>query len=174
MVFGLSTGHEIGLAGTGAAFIVFALISSFVLPARIPNFPGKYRNVYLVVCVCFFAAMISAVLVFGKESKSGEASAAPPPAGSTTTTTSGGGGQVQGNVTLGATIFKTKGCSGCHTLKAAGATGTVGPNLDQLKPAYAAVVTQVTNGGGVMPSFKGSLSTAQIQDVAAYVYTSTH
>jgi mono/diheme cytochrome c family protein len=32
----------------------------------------------------------------------------------------------------------------------------------------------VTNGGGVMPAFKGKLSTAQIQDVAAFVYNATH
>jgi mono/diheme cytochrome c family protein len=66
-------------------------------------------------------------------------------------------------------IFKGAGCSGCHTLAAAGATGTVGPNLDQLKPALAIVVRQVTNGGAVMPAFKGRLSAAQIQAVAQYV-----
>jgi mono/diheme cytochrome c family protein len=74
--------------------------------------------------------------------------------------------------TDGEAIFKGAGCAGCHTLAAAGASGTVGPNLDQLKPPTAAVVTQVTNGGGVMPSFKGKLSTAQIQAVAQYVSSS--
>ena len=71
--------------------------------------------------------------------------------------------------TDGEKIFKGAGCSGCHTLAAAGATGTVGPNLDQLKPALAAVVHQVTVGGGAMPAFKGRLSDAQIQAVAQYV-----
>jgi mono/diheme cytochrome c family protein len=71
----------------------------------------------------------------------------------------------------GAAIFKGK-CGGCHTLSAAGTTGTVGPNLDQLKPPMAKVVTQVTNGGGVMPAFKGQLSDAQIQAVAKYVSSS--
>jgi cbb3-type cytochrome c oxidase subunit III len=71
--------------------------------------------------------------------------------------------------TNGMAIFKGAGCSGCHTLAAAGATGTVGPNLDQLKPALAIVVRQVTNGGAVMPAFKGRLSAAQIQAVAQYV-----
>ena len=28
-------------------------------------------------------------------------------------------------------------CASCHTLAAAGSTGTVGPNLDQLKPSDA-------------------------------------
>jgi cbb3-type cytochrome c oxidase subunit III len=71
--------------------------------------------------------------------------------------------------TNGEAIFKGSGCAGCHTLAAAGATGTIGPNLDQLMPNMAAVVNQVTNGGGVMPAFKGKLSPAQIQAVAKYV-----
>ena len=74
--------------------------------------------------------------------------------------------------TDGAAIFKGAGCAGCHTLAAAGATGTTGPNLDQLKPALAAVVQQVTTGGAVMPAFKGKLSDAQIQAVAKYVSSS--
>ena len=68
----------------------------------------------------------------------------------------------------GKTIFQSE-CASCHTLKAAGATGTVGPNLDQLKPAQAIVVRQVTNGGAVMPAFKGKLTPAQIAAVATYV-----
>jgi cbb3-type cytochrome c oxidase subunit III len=74
--------------------------------------------------------------------------------------------------TNGAAIFKSAGCSGCHTLAAAGATGTVGPNLDQLKPSMAIVVKQVTNGGAIMPAFKGKLTAAQIQAVAKYVSSS--
>ena len=57
-------------------------------------------------------------------------------------------------------------------LKAAGASGTVGPNLDQLKPKEAIVVHQVTNGGAIMPAFKGKLSPAQIQAVAKFVSSS--
>jgi cytochrome c553 len=173
MVFALSTGHEIGLAVTGACFIGFALISSFVLPARYPDFPGKYRNLYIVVCVCFFAAMITAVLVFGKEEPVAASAAAPPGSTTTTTTPTATTGGL-GNATAGAAVFKSAGCTGCHTLKAAGSTGTVGPNLDQLKPAYATIVHQVTNGGGGMPPFGSSLSKTQIDDVAAYVFTSTH
>ena len=72
--------------------------------------------------------------------------------------------------TNGEAIFKGE-CAGCHTLKAAGTTGTVGPNLDQLKPKQAIVVHQVTNGGAVMPAFKGKLTPAQIQAVATFVAT---
>ncbi|MGH2907416.1 MAG: PQQ-binding-like beta-propeller repeat protein, partial [Solirubrobacterales bacterium] len=46
-------------------------------------------------------------------------------------------------------------CAGCHTLSAAGTSGTVGPNLDDLKPNEAVVEKQVINGGGGMPPFKG-------------------
>ena len=60
-------------------------------------------------------------------------------------------------------------CGSCHTLKDAGTSGAVGPNLDDLKPDAARVAKQVTNGGKIMPSFKGSLTPAQITAVSAYV-----
>jgi cbb3-type cytochrome c oxidase subunit III len=70
--------------------------------------------------------------------------------------------------TNGKTIF-TSNCASCHTLAAAGTHGTVGPNLDKLKPPFARVKQQVTNGGAVMPAFKGKLTDAQIAAVAKYV-----
>jgi cbb3-type cytochrome c oxidase subunit III len=72
--------------------------------------------------------------------------------------------------TNGKLIFQKK-CASCHTLKDAGATGTIGPNLDQLMPAVAIVMKQVTNGGQVMPAFKDVLTKAQIDAVAKYVAT---
>ncbi len=71
--------------------------------------------------------------------------------------------------TAGKTVFANAGCSGCHTLAAAGATGTVGPNLDQVKPPAALVVDRVTHGKGAMPSFSGQLTKTQIDDVATFV-----
>jgi len=73
--------------------------------------------------------------------------------------------------TDGKTIFTSTppGCGGCHTLADAGTKGTVGPNLDDAKPSKALVIDRVTNGKGVMPSFKGTLDPAQIQAVADYV-----
>jgi len=62
-----------------------------------------------------------------------------------------------------------KNCSSCHTLAAAGAAGKVGPNLDQLRPGPDLVTSQVINGGGGMPAFKGKLSDAQINQIADYV-----
>lgn len=69
----------------------------------------------------------------------------------------------------GKAVFASAGCGGCHTLKAAGSSGNVGPNLDQLKPAKATVAHQVEVGGGAMPSFKGQLSPAEIDAVATFV-----
>ena len=75
-----------------------------------------------------------------------------------------------GDAAAGKTIFTGSGtCGNCHTLADAGTTGTVGPSLDDAKPSFDLVVDRVTNGAGVMPSFKGSLTEKQIADVAAYV-----
>ena len=74
-----------------------------------------------------------------------------------------------GGGTDGKAIFASAGCSGCHTLAAAGSTGTVGPNLDDAKPSKELAVDRVTNGQGGMPSFKGQLSEQQIEAVASYV-----
>ena len=60
-------------------------------------------------------------------------------------------------------------CSLCHTLREAGTSGAVGPDLDQLKPDAARVEAAVRNGLGVMPPFAESLSDEQIRAVAAYV-----
>jgi len=71
----------------------------------------------------------------------------------------------------GKEIF-TANCGSCHTLAAAGTSGTVGPNLDEAMPSKELAVDRVTNGRGVMPSFKDTLSPEQIQAVAEYVASS--
>lgn len=70
----------------------------------------------------------------------------------------------------GKEVFTTN-CGSCHTLKAAGTTGTVGPNLDELEPELAIVEHQVVNGGGPMPAFgnEGILNAKEIKAVATYV-----
>jgi mono/diheme cytochrome c family protein len=73
--------------------------------------------------------------------------------------------------TDGESIFAAS-CGSCHTLAAAGTTGTVGPNLDDSRPSKALVVDRVTNGQGAMPSFADSLDQAQIDAVAEYVASS--
>jgi mono/diheme cytochrome c family protein len=87
--------------------------------------------------------------------------AAPP---TTTTTTTAPSSKPDGKA-----VFAAAGCGGCHTLKAAGSSGNVGPDLDQLKPSKSRVAHQVEVGGGVMPAFKGQLSPAEIAAVAQFV-----
>lgn len=65
--------------------------------------------------------------------------------------------------------FTSLGCASCHTLRAAGATGRVGPVLDKLRPDAATVARQVRNGGKGMPSYRGRLSEAEIRALAEYV-----
>ena len=84
----------------------------------------------------------------------------------------GSGGYAAGSsasARSGAAVFASAGCANCHTLEAAGATGTIGPNLDQARPSAATVRSVVTSGRGTMPSFSGKLSPAQIAALARYV-----
>jgi mono/diheme cytochrome c family protein len=194
MVFALSTGHEIGLAAVGAAFISFALLSSFVFPRMSPGFPGKKGMFwYIPLAVCFFVAMLSAVLVFGKEQKTPVAQAASPPS-ATTPSTAGkltSGPYANGDPTAGKAVFASAGCGACHTLKAAAATGAIGPNLDNIA-SYAQkghegteqfIVSAVIHPPApyvppgfpttVMPTtFGKTLSAKQIADLVAFVATS--
>ncbi len=158
---GLPTSAKIILGGVALAFILFALISSFVLPRRNPDFPGKKGiKAYVLVAFGFFVAMILTVILVAKDSTSSSEAATSPPAAT---------GPSPAVLAAGKKVFTTAGCAQCHTLKDANATGKVGPDLDQLKPDQARVVKQVTNGGKIMPPFKATLSAAQIQAVATYV-----
>ena len=64
-------------------------------------------------------------------------------------------------------------CSVCHALAAAGATGTVGPDLDELKPAEDRVAKAVREGLGAMPSYRDKLKDEQISALARYVARAT-
>ena len=77
------------------------------------------------------------------------------------------------NLATGKTLFKSLGCGSCHTLKPAGSKGTLGPNLDQFLPPYSLIVSRITNGSGLMPAYKGRLTTVQVRDIAAFVYSWT-
>ncbi len=63
----------------------------------------------------------------------------------------------------------TPACAICHTLKDAGAEGAIGPVLDELKPDAARVAKALRDGLGSMPSYRASLSEAQIAALARYV-----
>jgi cytochrome c6 len=83
-------------------------------------------------------------------------------------------GAAEGDAAAGEQIFAEQGCGSCHTLEAAGSSGNIGPNLDDAQPSHDLIVERVTNGASPMPSFKDTLSEQQIQDVAAFVFESTH
>jgi mono/diheme cytochrome c family protein len=173
---------KVGLGVLAGLLIAFAILSAFYFPRRNPDFPGNRLGLFILVSVVFFIGTMVGVVVFAAEEgepHSEEATqthatetGAEPPA-STDQTTATGPSAPAGDAAAGEAVFASAGCGGCHTLEAAGSSGNVGPNLDEAKPDAALVVDRVTNGKGVMPSFKGQLSEKQIQDVAAYVASST-
>ena len=85
----------------------------------------------------------------------------------------GGGGEEGGGAADGEAIFAEAGCGSCHTLAAADASGTIGPNLDDSKPSKELAIDRISNGKGAMPSFKDSYSAEQIAAVADFVVAST-
>jgi uncharacterized cupredoxin-like copper-binding protein len=83
----LSTGHEVGLAVTAAAFIAFALASSFLFPRFRPNYPGGGMLAFVVISLVFFFGMLSAVETFGAEGGEGEHAAESAPTSTEAQTT---------------------------------------------------------------------------------------
>lgn len=77
MFLAITTQNKLLLGGMAAIFIAFALVSSFWLPSRNPNFPGKNRNTFLLVTGVLFVGMLLAVELFaGEEEEPGEEHAA--------------------------------------------------------------------------------------------------
>ena len=75
---------------------------------------------------------------------------------------------------LGLEVYNNKAqCGVCHTLKAAGSAGNIGPDLDQLKPPMSQIIYAVTNGIAVMQAWEGILTDEEIEAVAYYVFNST-
>jgi quinohemoprotein ethanol dehydrogenase len=79
-----------------------------------------------------------------------------------------GKSKTKGNAAAGRQVFADN-CSTCHG--ALGRGGNGGPDLTTIPGAknLTRVLAQVTNGGRGMPAFKGTLTSKQIQDVAAFV-----
>ena len=65
-------------------------------------------------------------------------------------------------------------CTACHTLQDANSYGNIGPNLNEIMPDIARVLSAVTNGIGVMPAYESILSAEEIKAVAIYVSESTN
>jgi mono/diheme cytochrome c family protein len=125
------------------------------------------------------AILLATILLAAAGCGGGETGATPETVvGEVPTETTGGNGDLPaldltGDAANGKSIFASAGCSACHTLSAAGSSGTVGPNLDDAKPSYELAVTRVTKGQGGMPSFADQLEPQEIADVAQFVADST-
>jgi mono/diheme cytochrome c family protein len=126
--------------------------------------------------VSVVAAALFVVLLFAGPSLIGAKSSTPvgaygaPASSSSSPSTSGSSASSASSAAPGgAAVFASAGCAGCHTLKAAHATGSIGPNLDQVHPSQSTVESIVNSGAGTMPSFSGKLTSAQISAVASYV-----
>lgn len=85
------------------------------------------------------------------------------------TSCSGDQGGSGGDPIAGKHLFTANGCAGCHTFTAADSNGTTGPNLDDVSPSPSKVMSQLQQGGGLMPSFNGKLSDKQMRNLAAFV-----
>jgi mono/diheme cytochrome c family protein len=192
VLLGISTGNAVALALFAGAFVVFALLSALVIPRRWPQFPGRGLGWFIAATLVFFVATLGAVEVFAKEepeeaahaetatepgeteteppgATTGEAQPPPPPA------------EGQGDPTAGRQVFEAQGCGGCHTFSAAGTSGTVGPNFDDvLEGQDAESVRQsivepnadVTSGfaPNVMPQDYGqNLTQKQLDDLVAFL-----
>jgi mono/diheme cytochrome c family protein len=114
-------------------------------------------NTRLPTSIRSIGAAVAAIVLAATLAGCGGSSSSP------SSSTSGGGTSVSGK-----DVFESN-CATCHTLADAGSSGSVGPNLDDLKPDQATVQHQVTDGGGGMPAFGGQLSDAEIAAVAKYV-----
>ena len=85
----------------------------------------------------------------------------------------------------GAQVFAANGCSGCHTLAAAEAGGTVGPNLDEVLPGQSAAMIEesivdpnakIAKGfpANVMPgNFKQTIDPKELEQLVEYLISST-
>ena len=87
LIAALSTGHKVGLGLVGLAFVVFALISAFLLPALRPDYPGKRGlPVFLTFSATLFVGMMFAVFFFGRETSESHAAEGSKAASTTTPT----------------------------------------------------------------------------------------
>jgi mono/diheme cytochrome c family protein len=194
----VTTTGKVTLLIVAGAFVAWALITAIWIPKRNPDFPVTL-TAFLLVSSVFFVAQLGAVYwvtatqeveteavettpaettpaettpettteeTSTEETSTEETTTEETSTEETTTTETTPAG---GDAAAGKEVFASNPCGSCHTLADAGASGTVGPNLDEAKPSAGLVVDRVTNGKGVMPSFKDSLTEQQIQDIAAYV-----
>src|ERR671933_1689797 len=76
LIAALSTGHKLGLGLAGLAFVVFALVSAFLIPSLRPEYPGRRGlPAFLTLCAALFVGMMFAVFFFGREPSESRAEA---------------------------------------------------------------------------------------------------
>ena len=190
--------NDVILTIVAAVLVGFSLVVSIVIPRRRPDFPGRSLRVFVIVVALLIAAMLTAVAVFG-ESHHFAAEGEPAATGETTTgattteetttgTETGAPEQPSGDPAAGKELFTTTAqppCASCHTLQEANATGTVGPNLDEvLKGKDAAFIhesivnpdAEIATGfsAGIMPGVYGDqLDDQQLADLVAFLGQAT-
>ena len=104
-----------------------------ITPTRVGTFPLECTE----LCGLGHSLMRSQAIVmkpaaFDAWLKQQEKSAGPAPPSTTQTTTTSSSTTPISPSAAGLKVFNQNGCSSCHTLSAANATGTVGPDLDKL------------------------------------------
>lgn len=127
-----------------------------------PTKTGEYRLICTELCGLGHALMRTRAIVLSQADFAAWAEEQPQ-GGS-----AGGGGGGAGGEIDAKGVF-TANCAACHTLTKAGTNGQVGPNLDNLSIAAAAVKQQIEKGGGGMPPFEGQLSADEIQALVQYL-----
>ena len=173
LLSGLTTLGKTVLLTVAITFIVWAIVTAIFVPKRNPGFP-KRLDAYILASVIFFLAQMTTVVWVSETQEVEEAHAAEGTGGHGEEGEGEGAGRDsaarrgrqhgrrQGGVRERRLRYVSHACG-------RGATGTVGPNLDEAKPSAELVVERVTNGMGAMPSFADQLSEEQITEVAAYV-----
>ena len=193
-IFALSSGASDLILGLFAgALVVFALVVSLVLPRRRPDFPARRMGLFFAVTVLLVAGMLVAVEALGEshdfgaahgESVAEEEETTPAdtqPAETGETQTGETGAAPEGDPAAGQDVFASAGCGSCHTVAAAGSTGTTGPVLDESLRGQDAefIRTQIVDpnseiaegfGQGVMPEDYGeTLSGEELGSLVAFL-----
>ena len=180
------SGNDIVLGLVALVLVVFSLVVSLLIPRRDPGFPGRNLRVFVVVAVLLVVAMLAAVELAGEsneEEAGGGTEAAETQEGGNGG--DGGDGAAAGDPAAGKQVFGAAACNTCHTLADAGATGQVGPDLDEvLQGQDAAFIREsivdpdamVAEGFSpdLMPENYGQqLSEKELADLVAYLVQAT-
>jgi mono/diheme cytochrome c family protein len=183
--------NDVILTIVAAGLVGFSLVVSLVVPRRNPDFPGRHLRVFVLIAALLIASMLTAVAVLGESHHFAEGGEAGTNAeGPTTSTTSGATSteEAKGDPAAGKQVFTTSAqppCASCHTLQEAGASATVGPDLDDvLKGKDAAFIhesivdpsAEVASGfsAGIMPeTYDDQLDEKQLADLVAFLVQAT-